>query len=184
MSLVAYGDSDSESDPDDAVSADAAKPSTGCVRADVNVVGSKPFLPLPPPESQITRTSDGRGAAEADTTESKNHVFGRSNVVPGKPEECPLFPALPKPKASGKVKITIPSLNEVPICDFTRKTLRRYLFLHFQFYDEDDDYQPKRKVIKPSNVSTILKRKPKYLELFYYIFDFVKYNIYMCIKKM
>lgn len=162
MSLVAYGDSDSESDPGDTVSADVTKPSTGCVCVDVNVVDSKLFLTLPPPKSQITRTSNDRGAAEAETTALKNHVFGRNNVRE-KIEECPIFPTLPNPKAGGKVKIIIPSLNEVPTCDFVRKILFRYLFLHFQFYNEDDDYQPKRKVIKPSNVSLILKQKPKYL---------------------
>lgn len=128
MSLVAYGDSDCESDPDDVVSADVTKPSTDSGRVDVSVVVSKPFLTLPQSKSQTTRTSNDRGAAETENPEapSKNHILGRNNGQE-KIEDCPLFPTLPKPKAGGKVKIIIPSLNEVPTCDFIRQILYKII---------------------------------------------------------
>lgn len=46
-------------------------------------------------------------------------------------KETSLFPTLPKPKAGGKVKITIPSLNEVFLFSF--KWLNQYDFKYFYF---------------------------------------------------
>ncbi|XP_060851437.1 proline-rich protein PRCC [Rhopalosiphum padi] len=126
MSLVAYADSDCDSDDDNG---EEIKPSPTVVKAVTNTVDSKPFLTLPEPKSiENVKTID-----DYDSVDEEKPVVRKKPLVNSIQEkkEIPLFPTLPKPKTGGKVKIIIPSLNE--------------------FYDEDDDYQPKCKIIKPSN---------------------------------
>lgn len=127
MSLVAYADSDCDSDDD---CGEVIKPLPNLVKEVTKTIDSKPFLTLPKPRSiENVKTIDDYDSVddEKPTIQTKQPMV---NSIHEK-KEIPLFPTLPKPKTGGKVKIIIPSLNE--------------------FYDEDDNYQPKCKIIKPSN---------------------------------
>ncbi|XP_025199601.1 proline-rich protein PRCC [Melanaphis sacchari] len=126
MSLVAYADSDCDSDDDNG---EEIKPSLNVEKVVTNKIGSKPFLSLPEPKSfENVKTID-----DYDSVVKEKPVVHTKLMVNSFQEkkEIPLFPTLPKPKTGGKVKIMVSSLNE--------------------FYDEDDDYQPKCKIMKPSN---------------------------------
>lgn len=112
MSLVAYGDSDCESDEDNDITSEVKKPTlpNNNVRVEIKPIGTKPFLTLPQPKSvEPIKTTDGFDEEPAIT--SKKPTV--NNCVQEKKEERPLFPTLPKPKVGGKVKILLPSLNEV-----------------------------------------------------------------------
>ncbi|VVC34244.1 Proline-rich protein PRCC [Cinara cedri] len=128
MSLVAYEDSDCETDEDNSITDDVENPPT---KDDVKTKFNKPFLMLPEPKSSTnTKMPDDCYSVENENSlVTLKKALGDS--IQEKLQEPPLFPTLPKPKTGGKIKIIIPSLNE--------------------FYDDDDDYQPKRKMIKPSN---------------------------------
>lgn len=127
MSLVAYGDSDCDSDEDNG---EVIVPSSNAVKVATKTIGSKPFLSLPEPKSiENTKTLDDYDSVDKEKPVVQAKLPTVNSIQEKK--EIPLFPTLPKPKTGGKVKIIIPSLNE--------------------FYDEDDDYQPKCKIIKPSN---------------------------------
>lgn len=108
MSLVAYGDSDCESDDDNDLIAEVNNlPLCGILRK-TKTVGNKPFLSLPKPK--VLTADDDNSAEEAKLViQSKKPVLS----IQEKKDNCPLFPTLPKPKAGGKVKILLPSLNEV-----------------------------------------------------------------------
>lgn len=114
MSLVSYGDSDCDSDEDYVASDNVNESPNDRNHSDAKVVGGRPLLKLPQPKSV------GYDSA----VEEKPEAFFKKPVVNGSyvqetKTECSLFPSLPKPKAGGKVKIMIPSLNEVPGCLFT-----------------------------------------------------------------
>jgi len=130
MSLVAYGDSDCESDEDNCIVAELSKSPSNGVRVEPKVV-AKPFLTLPQPKCNLNAKVPQSYDADEEERPIVLSKKPTTHSVQEKKDDCPLFPTLPKPKTGGKVKIIIPSLNE--------------------FYDEDDDYQPKRKMIKPSN---------------------------------
>lgn len=116
MSLVAYGDSDCESDEDNCITAGVEIPSTnGDHNIETKIIGNKPFLILPQP---ITNLNEKISEDYDSIKEEKLVVQSKKPIVNSsqeKREEFSLFPTLPKPKAGGKVKITIPSLNEVDI---------------------------------------------------------------------
>ncbi|XP_060868100.1 proline-rich protein PRCC [Metopolophium dirhodum] len=127
MSLVAYGDSDCDSDEDNG---EVIVPSPNVVKVATKPIVSKPFLTLPEPKSiENTKIIDDYDSVDKEKPAVQAKLPTVNSIQEKK--EIPLFPTLPKPKTGGKVKIIIPSLNE--------------------FYDEDDDYQPKCKIIKPSN---------------------------------
>lgn len=110
MSLVAYEDSDCETDEDSPVTDVGKPPAVNDVKTQFN----KPFLTLPEPKSHV-KTQDDCDPVE----EKKSTVTLKKPLVNGiqvKSENRPLFPTLPKPKTGGKVKIIIPSLNEVNTC--------------------------------------------------------------------
>jgi hypothetical protein len=110
MSLVAYADSDCDSDDDNG---EEIKLSPTIVKAVTNTVDSKPFLTLPEPKSiENVKTID-----DYDSVDDEKPVVRTKPLVNSIQEkkEIPLFPTLPKPKTGGKVKIIIPSLNEVLI---------------------------------------------------------------------
>jgi len=110
MSLVAYGDSDCDSDEDNG---EVIVPSSNAVKVATKTIGSKPFLSLPEPKSiENTKTLDDYDSVDKE----KPVVLAKLPTVNSIQEkkEIPLFPTLPKPKTGGKVKIIIPSLNEVP----------------------------------------------------------------------
>lgn len=113
MSLVAYGESDCETDEDNCITDEVENPSSNCIRTDARTKGSEPFLTLPKPKSNtyITMSDDCDLMEEQPMIHSKKSI---DNTIQEK-KEISLFPTLPKPKAGGKVKITIPSLNEVLI---------------------------------------------------------------------
>lgn len=110
MSLVAYGDSDCESDEDNNLTPEVNNLPPSGIHEKTKTVGNKPFLSLPKPKVQ---TPDDYNSVE----EAKVIVQTKKPVVniQEKKDECPLFPTLPKPKAGGKVKILLPSLNEVQL---------------------------------------------------------------------
>lgn len=117
MSLVAYGDSDCESDEDDCVTDEVKKPLSNGVQEETKTVLTKSFLSLPQPKhkhDEKLKTLDSYDPVEEKTpsVQSKQPVV---NSITEKKENYSLFPTLPKPKTGGKVKITIPSLNEVLI---------------------------------------------------------------------
>lgn len=115
MSLVAYGDSDSESDEDNCIATEEKKPlSNGGHNIETKIIGSKPFLTLPQPKMNlIEKIFDNDSVKEeVQVVQLKTPAV---NSIQEKKEGCSLFPTLPKPKFGGKVKITIPSLNEVGI---------------------------------------------------------------------
>lgn len=118
MSLVAYEDSDCESDEEDFVAADVKKPSTDSIQEGPRVVDGKRFLTLPQPKSNV-EVSNGYDSVDKEKldVQPKKLIENHSNTQE-KREERPLFPTLPKPKGGGKVKIIIPSLNEVFIIKF------------------------------------------------------------------
>lgn len=110
MSLVAYADSDCDSDDDNG---EVIKPSSDVIKVATKTIGSKSFLKLPEPKSiDNLKTID-----DYDSIDEGNVVVQTKpqivNSIQEK-KETPLFPTLPKPKTGGKVKIIIPSLNEVP----------------------------------------------------------------------
>lgn len=112
MSLVAYGDSDCETDEDNPITADVEKLTA---KDDDKTKFTKPFLMLPEPKSIINE----KISEDCDSDKEDNSVVTLKrplvNNIQEKSENCLLFPTLPKPKTSGKVKIIIPSLNEVNI---------------------------------------------------------------------
>jgi hypothetical protein len=114
MSLVAYLDSDCESDEDNKDISEVEKPpSPNNVQEDIKPMGIRSLLRLPQPKSiKSTKTPDNFDLEEEEklVLTSKKPTI---NCVLEKKEECPLFPTLPKPKVGGKVKILLPSLNEV-----------------------------------------------------------------------
>lgn len=115
MSLVAYGDSDCDSDEDACITVEVKKPSSNGVQENSKTVPSKPFLSLPRPKhDENLKIPDDYDLVEEKipTVQSKQQVV---NDAVEKKENYTLFPTLPKPKTGGKVKITIPSLNEVLI---------------------------------------------------------------------
>lgn len=110
MSLVAYADSDYDSDDDNG---EEISPSPNVVKVETNKIDSKPFLTLPKPKSvENVKTIDDYDSIDEEkpVVQTKPMV----NIIQEK-KEIPLFPTLPKPKTGGKVKIIIPSLNEVLI---------------------------------------------------------------------
>lgn len=112
MSLVAYEDSDCETDEDSTIITDVEKPPA---INDVKTIYNKPFLTLPEPKSLTNvKTQD-----DCDPVEEKHSTVTLKkplvNGIQEKSENRPLFPTLPKPKTGGKIKIIIPSLNEVNI---------------------------------------------------------------------
>lgn len=110
MSLVAYADSDCDSDEDNGI---VIKPSPNVVKEVVQTIGSKQFLMLPEPKStENVKTTDDYDSVgeEKPVVHTKQPIV---NSIQEKKEQIPLFPTLPKPKTGGKVKIIIPSLNEV-----------------------------------------------------------------------
>lgn len=113
MSLVAYGDSDCESDEDNFSTDETKQQSNSNIRLDMSTVGSRSLLTLPQPKSnENSKISDDCD----EINEQKPVVKSKKpfiSIVQEKKEQCLLFPTLPKPKAGGKVKIIIPSLNEV-----------------------------------------------------------------------
>jgi len=108
MSLVAYADSDCDSDDDNG---EIIKPSPNIVKVATKTISSKSFLTLPEPKSIENLKID-----DYDSVDKGNVVQTKPPIVNSIQEkkETPLFPTLPKPKTGGKVKIIIPSLNEVP----------------------------------------------------------------------
>lgn len=113
MSLVAYLDSDCESDEDNEDTSEVKKPPLpNNVQEEIKPIGIRPVLRLPQPKSiKPTKTPES-----FDLEEEKLVITSKiptANGVQEKKEECPLFPTLPKPKVGGKVKILLPSLNEV-----------------------------------------------------------------------
>lgn len=116
MSLVAYGDSDCESDEDDCVTAEVKKPLSGGVQTATESVSSKPCLSLPRPKyTDHSETPDDRDPVEepCPTTQSAKQPAVVNGIQEIRENIALLLPTLPKPKAGGKIKITIPSLNEV-----------------------------------------------------------------------
>lgn len=111
MSLVAYGDSDCDSDEDNG---EVIVPSPNVVKVTTKTIGSKPFLTLPKPKSiENSKTIDDYDSVDKEKPVVQTKLPIVNSVQEKK--EIPLFPTLPKPKTGGKVKIIIPSLNEVPI---------------------------------------------------------------------
>ncbi|XP_050520982.1 uncharacterized protein LOC126894194 [Daktulosphaira vitifoliae] len=128
MSLVSYAYSDSDEDNQETTFDEN--------RIDINTPKHKTFLKLPEPkckEEVKIFNVDIKGIDNISTSNNKkakeyNNVFDKrvgNSLTPSL--------VLPKPKSDGKVQITIPSLSD--------------------FNDDDDDetYQPKRKIIKQSN---------------------------------
>jgi len=110
MSLVAYGDSDCDSDEDNG---EVIVPSSNAVKVATKTIGSKPFLTLPEPKSiENTKTLDDYDSVDKEKPVVQAKLPTVNSIQEKK--EIPLFPTLPKPKTGGKVKIIIPSLNEVP----------------------------------------------------------------------
>jgi len=112
MSLVAYGDSDCESDEDNGTVTEVPKSSSNNILIEPKIVTSKSFLTLPQPKSNLNvKTSKSYDSDE----EEKPAVPSKKQIasVQETKEGHLLFPTLPKPKTGGKVKIIIPSLNEV-----------------------------------------------------------------------
>jgi len=108
MSLVAYADSDCDSDDDNE---EVILPSPNVVKVATKTISSKPFLTLPEPKSiENIKTID-----DYDSVDLEKPVVQTKLPIVQEKKEIPLFPTLPKPKTGGKVKIIIPSLNEVPI---------------------------------------------------------------------
>lgn len=108
MSLVAYADSDYDSDDDNG---EEINPSLNVVKVVTTKIDNKPFLTLPKPKSiENVKTIDDYDSIDEEklVVQPKPMI----NIIQGK-KEIPLFPTLPKPKTGGKVKIIIPSLNEV-----------------------------------------------------------------------
>lgn len=135
MSLVAYGDSDCESDEDDCVTAEVNKPSSNSVQEETKTVLAKSFLSLPQPKHDGNlKILDSCEPVEEKIPpiQSKQPVV---TSIPEKKENYSLFPTLPKPKTGGKVKITIPSLNEVLIIIFEKlkKVITPNLIIPFVF---------------------------------------------------
>jgi len=113
MSLVAYGDSDCESDEDNCTAAEVQKSLSSDINVKPKIVVSKPFLTLPQPKSNLNTKiplNYNSDEEEKPLVPSKKPM---ANIVQEKKEERPLFPTLPKPKTGGKIKIIIPSLNDV-----------------------------------------------------------------------
>lgn len=112
MSLVAYEDSDCETDEDNPLNADVENsPTINSLKKKSN----QPFLTLPEPKSCTNIiVPDERDSVKEEKSVAivKNALV---NSIQEKSEERLLFPTLPKPKTGGKIKITIPSLNEVSI---------------------------------------------------------------------
>lgn len=111
MSLVAYADSDCDSDDDNG---EVINSSSNVVKEVTKTIGSKPFLTLPEPKSiENVKTIDDYDSVEEEklVDQTKPPIV---NSIQEK-KEIPLFPTLPKPKTGGKIKIIIPSLNEVYI---------------------------------------------------------------------
>ncbi|XP_050422175.1 proline-rich protein PRCC [Adelges cooleyi] len=140
MSLVAYADSDCDSDGDNSTAEEINKSAADTSRVDVKSASCKLLLKLPEPktkEETVIPTDDNAtiGEVKVDkTTTSAEQINTAANSIPDKQlDNISLLPtlALPKPKSGGKIQITIPSLSD--------------------FNDDDEDYQPKRKMIKPSN---------------------------------
>lgn len=126
MSLVAYGDSDCESDEDDCVTTDVKKPLSNGVQEETKTVLTKSFLSLPQPKhDKNLKILDSCDPVEEKipSMQSKQPVV---TSIPEKKESYSLFPTLPKPKTGGKVKITIPSLNEVLITIFDELKKNHY----------------------------------------------------------
>jgi len=124
MSLVAYADSDCDSDDDNG---EVVKPLPNIARVATKTIGSKPFLTLPEPKS----IKDLKTIDYYDSVEEENVVVQTKSPIINniqEKKETPLFPTLPKPKSGGKVKITIPSLNEVTI--IVLKLHLTYLYDH------------------------------------------------------
>jgi len=109
MSLVAYADSDCDSDDDNG---EVILPSPDVVKVATKTIGSKPFLTLPEPKSiENIKTIDDYDSVDKEKPVVQTKLPIVNNIQEKK--EIPLFPTLPKPKTGGKVKIIIPSLNEV-----------------------------------------------------------------------
>lgn len=113
MSLVAYGDSDCESDEDDCVTSEVKKPLSNSVQEEKKIVQTKSFLSLPQPKhDENLKIPDSYDPVEENVPMAQSKQSVVNNILEKK-ENYTLFPTLPKPKTGGKVKITIPSLNEV-----------------------------------------------------------------------
>lgn len=110
MALVAYEDSDCDSDEDNQITSTVFSSANDIhVKTKVDI---KSFLTLPQPKNNLNeKVSDDFDSTEKDKKAKRPFV----NSTQIKKEELSLFPTLPKPKAGGKVKIIIPSLNDVCI---------------------------------------------------------------------
>lgn len=113
MSLVAYGDSDCESDEDNCIAAELSKSPSNGVHVEPKVVASKPFLTLPQPKCNLKAKIPQNCDSDEEDRSIVSSKKPTANNVQQKKDKCPLFPTLPKPKTGEKVKIIIPSLNEV-----------------------------------------------------------------------
>jgi len=106
---VAYADSDCDSDDDNG---EVIKLTPNVVKVVTKTIGSNPFLMLPEPKStENVKTIDNYDSVDKEklVVQTKQPM----GSIQEKKEQISLFPTLPKPKTGGKVKIIIPSLNEV-----------------------------------------------------------------------
>lgn len=111
MALVEYDDSDCESDDDNQITF-VFKKSSDNLGADAKKNVNKTFLTLPQPKSKVNEQiimNDNTLEEEKPTVKMKRPLVDSSQEK----KESPLFPTLPKPKTGGKIKIIIPSLNDV-----------------------------------------------------------------------
>lgn len=110
MSLVAYEESDCESDEDNSTTVESENPSFNGIQTDTKIVGIKQLLTLPKPKSNINvQKSDDCDLVE----EQPLDRLKKPTDISIQEKKDLLFPTLPKPRTGGKVKIIIPSLNEV-----------------------------------------------------------------------